>query len=84
MAHTLTNEEKQLAKLIGRLPMALEDRQAFSDRIMNGEMSEELAEEIKAKITAMDDPEVRGRWTAELARVVQQWRFASQKRHFRR
>ena len=84
MAHTVSNEEKQLSKLIGKLPISAEERQALAARVMAGEMGEELAEELKSKIVALEDADVRGRWMAELARAVQQWRFAAQKRHFRR
>jgi hypothetical protein len=57
----------------------------------NGEMSDDLAEEIRAKLAAAGEPEGdersqanRNRHLSELAMLVKRWRFSSQSTHFRK
>lgn len=89
MAKTNTQEERQLVKLVEQLPLPDEEKTGWAERIRNGEMSEDLATEIREKITGM--PEAQGdqhgqvnrtRYLSELAMLVKRWRFTSQAHNF--
>mgnify|MGYP000577917112 CR=1 FL=1 len=88
MARINTQEERLLLKLIEKLPLPVEDKNGWSERIRNGEMSAELAEEIRVKLAAPVEgdanPAVRARHLAELANLVRRWRLSSQSHHFSR
>lgn len=86
-----TQEERQLAKMVEKLPLDEGDKNLWLERIRNGEMSEELGEEIRGKIGALSDAENeeraqanRARYLAELAMLMKRWRLASQSNNFRR
>jgi hypothetical protein len=89
MHKTNTQEERQLIKLIEKLPVTDEEKLNWSERIQNGEMSHALAEEIRQKITGLEEPEGdergqanRTRYLAELAMIVKRWQLTSQSRNF--
>ncbi len=87
MHKTTTQEERQLIKLVEQLPLADEEKTAWAERIRNGEMSAELAEEIRQKLAAEPENDERGqanrtRHLAELAMLVKRWRLSSQSRNF--
>ncbi len=89
MHKTTTQEERQLIKLVENLPLADEEKTAWAERIRNGEMSAELAEEIRQKIATINEPEDeergqanRTRYLAELAMIVKRWRLTSQSHNF--
>ena len=91
MAKAITQEERQLAKLVEQLPIAEEEKTPWVERIRNGEMSEDLAVQIREKITGL--PEAQGdehgqinrtRYLTELTTLVKRWRFASQSHNFGR
>ncbi len=89
MHKTTTQEERQLIKLVEQLPLAEEEKTSWAERIRNGEMSTELAEEIRQKIATINEPEddergqaKRTRYLAELAMIVKRWRLTSQSHNF--
>ena len=89
MHKTTTQEERQLIKLVETLPLPDEEKNALAERIRNGEMSTELAEEIRQKLIAPGEPEGddrtqanRTRHLAELSMLVKRWRLSSQSRNF--
>lgn len=89
MARTITQEERQLAKLVDQLPLPSEEKTNWAERIRNGEMSEELAGEIRDKITHLNEAEGdergqanRTRHLTELAMLVKRWRLSSQSHNF--
>jgi len=89
MHKTTTQEERQLIKLVEKLPLADEEKTNWTERIRNGEMSPELAEEIRQKLAAPGETQedergqaTRTRYLAELAMIVKRWRLSSQSRNF--
>ncbi len=89
MHKTTTQEERQLLKLVEKLSLPEEEKNGWTERIRNGEMSAELAEEIRQKLAAAGEEEGderaqanRTRYLAELAMLVKRWRFSSQSRNF--
>ncbi len=89
MHKTNTQEERQLMKLVEKLPLPDEEKSSWAERIRNGEMSHALAEEIRQKLTTLEEPadDVRGqanrtRYLAELAMIVKRWQLTSQSRNF--
>lgn len=86
-----TQEERQLVKLIESLPLDDADKNLWIERIRNGEMSQELAEEVRQKISGLSEAEDdergqanRARYLSELAMLVKRWRLTSQSTNFRR
>lgn len=91
MAKAITQEERQLAKLVEQLPIADEEKTLWVERIRNGEMSEALATEIREKITGLTEAEGdehgqinRTRYLTELTMLTKRWRLASQSHNFGR
>ncbi len=88
MAKKETQEERQLVKLIEGLPLEEADKNLWIDRIRNGEMSQELADEVREKITGLGEEDERAqtnraRYLTELSMLVKRWRLSSQSSHFR-
>ena len=81
-----TQEERQLVKLVEKIHVEDELKNTWAERIRNGEMSQDLAEEIRAKLGEHTDDErlqaLRTRQMVELANLVRQWRLSSQSRNF--
>jgi hypothetical protein len=91
MPKSNTQEERQLGKLVEKLPVPAEDKEQWLARIRGGEMSEELAEEIRARLNGLEeaDDDQRGqanrtRHLTELAMLVRRWRLSSQSNNFRK
>lgn len=91
MHKTITQEERQLVKLVEKMPLPDEVRNPWLERIHNGEMSEELAEEIREKVTAMEESASdergqvnRARILTELTMLTKRWRLSSQANNFRK
>ncbi len=88
MHKTTTQEERQLVKLVEKLPLPDEEKNNWAERIRNGEMSADLAEEMRVKLSEPVDPNdeaaqaARVRSLAELNRLVNRWRLSSQSRNF--
>jgi hypothetical protein len=85
MHKTTTQEERQLIKLIEKLPVPEEEKNNWAERIRNGEMSAELAEEIRLKLATPgeeQDQPARMRSLVELAMIVKRWRLTSQSKNF--
>jgi len=91
MPRNITQEERQLIKLVEKMPVTDETKNAWLERMRNGEMTEELAEEIRAKLAVVEETEDdergqanRSRYLTELAMIVKRWRFSKQSVHFRK
>jgi GH24 family phage-related lysozyme (muramidase) len=87
MAKTgISQEERQLIKLVEQMHVTDEFKTTWLERIRNGDFSEDLAEEIRAQLSQPnEDEQVRGlrtRQMVELATLVRRWRLSSQSRHF--
>lgn len=92
MAKTITQEERQLIKLVEKLPFSDEEKNPWLERIRNGEMSKELADEIRQKLTtpaegAQENEQAtakRARDLVELSNLVKRWQLSSQAHNFGR
>jgi hypothetical protein len=91
MPRTITQEERQLIKLVEKMPVEDETKNSWLERMRSGDMNDELAEEIRAKLAASGEAEDdersqanRNRNLTELAMLVKRWRFSSQSSHFRK
>jgi len=94
MAKTaLSQEERQLIKLVEKLHLPAEEKNNWIERIRSGEMSEELADEIRQKLAGPPDAAeenagqhaaIRTRHLTELAMLVKRWRLSYQSRNFSR
>jgi hypothetical protein len=89
MAKTgITQEERQLVKLVEQIHLPDEVKTPWLERIRNGDMSDELGEEIRTKLAEHTDTDdeharaLRNRQMVELASLIRHWRLASQSRHF--
>ena len=88
MAKSQTQEERQLLKLVGQLPVSAEEKTAWLEQISHGEMNEELAETMRERLSApVENAEAAGssnrsRYLVELANLVRRWRFSSQSHNF--
>jgi hypothetical protein len=86
---TMTQEERQLVKLVEKLPVADEDKNNWLERIRSGEMSQEVADEIRKKLSPVEGENEqkvasRTRYLTELTMLVNRWRLSSQSRNFQR
>jgi hypothetical protein len=90
---TLSQDERQLIKLVEKLHLPAEDKNGWIERIRTGDMSEELADEIRQKLTGPVDAvaenaeqhtAIRTRNLIELAMLVKRWRLSNQSRNFSR
>jgi len=94
MAKTaISQEERQFIKLVENLHLPAEEKNGWIERISNGDMSEELADEIRQKLSGPVDAAAenaeqhaatRTRQLTELAMLVKRWRFSHQSRNFSR
>lgn len=90
MAVRNTVEEKQLLALIARMAMPEEDRLVWMENIRTNGLSEDLAEEIRHKLSQVHEGESetdkvkRTRNLADLTRIVRQWRLSRQSKQFNR
>lgn len=85
MAVKITPEERQLVKLIKRMPLDAEDKKKWIETIEDTGLTEEMAEEIRQKL--VDAPEGSPNkvlTTVELNTIVNHWRLAGQKKNFGR
>jgi hypothetical protein len=85
MAVKITAEERQLVNLIKKMPLKAEDKKKWTETIEDTGLTEEIAEEIRQKLT--DAPEgARNKVlaTVELNKIVHHWRLAEQKKNFGR
>jgi hypothetical protein len=93
MAKTaLSQDERQLIKLIEKMHFPEDEKNGWMERLRNGEMSEELAAEIRQKLSEQHEGEAndeqhvasRARQLTELALLVKRWRLTNQSRNFGR
>lgn len=88
MPRSNTQEERQLMKLIEKMPLPDEDKSSWCEQIRGGNMSAELAEEIRLKLSAPTEgetnPGIRTRYLVDLANLVKRWRLTSQSHNFGR
>lgn len=89
MPKTNTQEERQIIKLVESMHLPEENKTQWVERIRNGDMSVELADEIRQKVTEMGEAEGderaqanRTRYLTELTMLIKRWRFSSQSRNF--
>jgi hypothetical protein len=89
--NTSTQEERQLVKLLEKAHLPEEKKEPWLERIRNGEMSEDLAEEIRTSMASQNEGDAderaqanRARFLADLAMIVRRWRLSSQANNFRR
>jgi hypothetical protein len=83
MAVHNTQEERQLIKLIDEMPMTDEVKQGWVESIRSEGLNEELAEEIRQKLTSHPEADTnfpnRARCMAQLSNITRRWRLTSQK-----
>lgn len=88
----ISQDEHQLIKLIEKMHLPEEEKSKWIESIRNGEMSEDLAAEIRQKLSEsqtdgnQDEQHkaTRTRHLTELAMLVKRWRFTNQSQHFGR
>jgi hypothetical protein len=80
MTNRLTNEERELLKLVERMPAVEENRLRWIDDINENGLREELAEELRNALSTAesekDDPLLRRRYLSQLLQIVRRWRLA--------
>lgn len=92
MPKTITQEERQLIKLVEKMHLPDEEKQPWIERIRSGEMSKALADEIREKLAApaegtQETEQVtakRARDLVELSMLVKRWQLNSQSHNFGR
>lgn len=89
MAKAQSQEERQLIKLIGKLPVSDADKTTWVEQIQRGDMNEELAEAIRTRLNepaeenaAKYSADNRSRYLVELASLVRRWRLTNQSHNF--
>lgn len=88
----ISQDERQLIKLVEKMRVPDDDKNRWIEQLKNGQMSEELAAEIRQKLAevpegaAADEQHaaLRTRHLSELALLVKRWRFTNQSAHFGR
>lgn len=85
MAIKISAEERQLVKLIKKMPVDPKETKKWVETIQDTGLTIELAEEIRQKLTdAPDDAKNKVLAIVELNQIVNHWRLASQKKNFHR
>jgi hypothetical protein len=88
----LSQDERQLIKLIEKFHLPEEEKTSWIERLRNGEMGEELAAEIRQKVSEHQEGEandeqhvaMRTRFLTELTMLVKRWRLTHQSHNFGR
>jgi hypothetical protein len=86
----ISQDERQLIKLVEKMHLPEEDKNAWAERLRNGDMSEELASEIRQKLSEPQEGDandeqhtaVRTRHLTELTMLVKRWRLTHQSHNF--
>lgn len=80
-------EERQIIKLLEKMPLAEADRKVWIDEIQGSGMTEELAAQIHERLTATGDEEHqihnRAVYVVEFSQAVRHWRLALGAKKFR-
>ena len=80
-------EERQIIKLLEKMPFPEAERQAWIDEIQGSGMTEELAAQIHDRLTAAggEQPQVHNRamYAVEFSQAVRHWRLALGAKKFR-
>ena len=85
MAIKISAEERQLVKLIKKMPVDPKETKKWVETIQDTGLTIELAEEIRQKLSdAPDGAKNKVLATVELNQIVNHWRLASQKKNFGR
>jgi hypothetical protein len=80
-----TPEEREIIKLVGKLPVEEGEKNSWMKQIDEFGLTEELVEEIRQKLSSQEGSEEltgQGRYLMKFARLVQRWRLSSQSRRF--
>ncbi len=88
----ISQDERQIIRLVEKMHLPEEEKNNWIERLRSGEMSEELAAEIRQKLTethpegAEDEQRAatRARHLIELALLVKRWRLTNQSHNFGR
>lgn len=85
MAFKISAEERQLIKLIKKMPVDPKETKKWVETIQESGLTIELAEEIRLKLAdAPDGAKNKMLATVELNKIVNHWRLTSQKKKFGR
>ena len=88
MAIRNTPEERQIMKLIQKMPVPEETKTSWNEKIRKFGLNQELADEIRQKLSLDSDDEAEtarlARSATEFSRVIKRWQFAEQSRNFRK
>ncbi len=80
-------EERQIIKLLEKLPLPEAERKAWIDEIQNSGMTEELADQIHERLNAPGDgdahPQTHGIHAIEFTQAVRHWRLAQGSKKFK-
>jgi hypothetical protein len=88
----ISQDIRQLIKLVEKMHVSEEDKNSWLERLRNGEMGEELATEIRQKLSEHHEGEatdemhtaLRTRHLTELTMLVKRWRLTNQSHNFGR
>ncbi len=83
MAHKLTTSDKKIIKLLEKIPVADEKKNAWLAVLADTGITSDLSGEIQAALSELEGSD-RTRYLAELALIVKQWRLAEQSQNFHR
>lgn len=83
-----TVEEREIIKLIEKMPIPDEQKQAWIDQIRDSGMTEDLGKAIQQHLSEHGESDAdfpnRARMLRQLSSLIRSWRLASQKKVFKR
>ncbi len=88
MAGHRSPEEKNVIKLVESTPFSDDDKKAWTDRIQEDGLSEELLNEIHAKLKEIPVDKFSGDWqhakiNMDFTGIVKRWQMGEASKHFR-
>lgn len=87
MAQHNTPEERQLSKIIEKMPVSDDDKKQWLERLQNDGLSSELGEEIRTKLLSDTDAEnttLKAQYASKLVNIMRRWRLNQQTQSFRK
>ena len=80
MARHNTPEERQLIELIEKVPLPDEDKNGWIEMIREYGLSEDLAQEIRERITSDKDIQNPARYSTKFIGIIRRWRLSELKK----
>ena len=80
MARHNTPEERQLIELIEKVPLPDEDKNGWIEMIREYGLSEDLAQEIRERVTSDKNIQNPARYSTKLIGIIRRWRLSELKK----